>query len=361
MSTCLDLTDLRRRVAEEIDAELSRQRAVLAELGDDTTPLVDAVAALLHGGKRLRAAFCYAGYVAAGGRHEAAALRAATAMEFFQAGALLHDDVMDDSDVRRGAPSAHRTLASQHARLGWSGSSDRFGEAGAILAGDLCLVCSGEMFIGSGLPAEELTRATVHFDAMRTQLMGGQFLDVVTAARGWDHLDTPARVDQALRVIRYKSAKYSIEQPLLIGAAAGGADEEDLGYLSAYGLALGEAFQLRDDILGVYGDPGVTGKPAGDDLREGKATLLMAFALDRADAAQTTTLRQGWGRAGLDDTDVTAMREGIAATGAVERVEAEIERGRDEARQALERVRGLTDPGRATLIELIDEATARST
>src|SRR6478609_9235976 len=254
LSSPLDAGDLRARVQAAVDAEISTQAAVLAEIGDDLTPLVSAVSALLRGGKRLRAAFLYWGYRAGGGPDSDALVRAATSMEFFQAAALMHDDVMDDSDTRRGLPAAHRRLATEHTEHGWTGDGDRFGVAGAILAGDLCLTWTDELFATSGLPAVELDRARPVFDRMRTQLMGGQFLDVLESARGWDSLTTAERVERARRVIRYKSAKYTVEHPLLIGATAAGAGEADLAALSAYGLALGEAFQLRDDVLGVFGD-----------------------------------------------------------------------------------------------------------
>jgi geranylgeranyl diphosphate synthase, type I len=351
---------VRTRVQAEIDAELARQRQVLAPLGPDVTPVIDVVEALLRGGKRLRAAFCYLGYVAVGGRHEAAALRAATAMELFQAAALLHDDVMDDSDTRRGAPSAHRALAQLHKAAGWGGDADRFGHAGAVLAGDLCLVWTDEILATCGLPADELARARSEYDTMRTQLMGGQFLDVLVSARGWEGLSTAERLAQARQVIRFKSAKYSIEQPLLIGARAGGATQSDLAHLSAYGLDLGEAFQLRDDILGVYGDPGATGKPAGDDLREGKRTMLVGYALDSASPHDAAILTACLGRLDLTAAEIESLRAILTGSGAVQRVEERIDALVTSAAEHLARASGLTSEGAGILEELITITTARS-
>ncbi len=268
----LDRSSLRTRVQAVVDAEIAHQRTVLAPVGADLDPLVDAVASLLVGGKRLRAGFLYWGYRLAGRPDSDALVRMATAMELFQAAALLHDDVMDRSDTRRGRPTAHRALAARHRDAGWSGPSDRFGEGGAILAGDLCLQWTDELVATCGLPAADVARARTTFDTMRTQLMGGQYLDLLESARGWDGLGLEERVASVRRVVRYKSAKYTIEHPLLIGATAGGLPQPVLDELSRYGLALGEAFQLRDDVLGVFGDPERTGKPAGDDLREGKRT-----------------------------------------------------------------------------------------
>jgi geranylgeranyl diphosphate synthase type I len=356
----LDAADLRSRVQECVDAELASQSAVLAEVGPDTEQLLAAVRALLSGGKRLRAAFLYWGYRAAGQPDSPGLIRLATAMEFFQAAALIHDDVMDDSDTRRGLPAAHRALAARHNDEDWSGDADRFGVAGAILAGNLCLNWTEELFSTSGLPAEHLARGRAVFDRMRTQLMGGQFLDVVESARSWEGLTTAERVERASRVIRYKSAKYTIEHPLLIGATAGGASEPDLAALSRYGLDLGHAFQLRDDLLGVFGDPAATGKPAGDDLREGKRTVLIAHTLEGADERGRAVMDAGLGRTDLDAQGVEEMREVIVASGAVDAVEAEIARLADAARLSLKSTSGLAGEALDVLDALIDFSTARS-
>ncbi|QQS03017.1 MAG: polyprenyl synthetase family protein [Austwickia sp.] len=354
-----DLGAFRGRVQQRIDAEVAHQRGVLAELGDDMARLVDPIASLLAGGKRFRAAFAQVGYLACGGTADEAMLSVATAMELFQAAALLHDDVMDDSATRRGNATAHRALAAEHGTNGWTGDGDRFGVSGAILAGDLCLVWTDEMVATSGLPASELARARRVFDTMRTQLMGGQFLDVLVSARGWDGLDTTARVAQARDVVRYKSAKYTIEHPLLIGAQAAGVGEADAARLSAYGLALGEAFQLRDDVLGVFGDPATTGKPAGDDLREGKRTVLLALALDGLDDAGRARMLAGLGRPDLTADDVAELRDLVRRSGAPDRHEELIAAQVAAARAELAATTGLTEPGRAALADLIDLTTAR--
>jgi len=356
----MDTSDLPVRVQAAVDAEISSQSRILSEIGAELTPLVGAVRALLQGGKRLRAAFLYWGYRAGGGVDSGAVIRAATAMELFQAAALLHDDVMDDSDTRRGMPSAHRRLAAEHLAAGWSGSGDRFGVAGAILGGDLCLLWSDELFATSGLTTAELSRARPLFDRMRTQLMGGQFLDVLESVRGWDSQTTDQRVTRARRVIRYKSAKYTIEHPLLIGAAAADVSESDREALSLYGLDLGEAFQLRDDLLGVFGDPAHTGKPAGDDLREGKRTVLVALALDQASPSTTALFDKMLGAPDLDEPGVDQLRSTIVASGATERVEQMILDLSASARLALHSTTGLTKEGVEALDSLVDVSTARS-
>lgn len=360
MTSPLDLADLRARVQACLEDEITHQREVLAEVGPDVEDLLAAIAALVSGGKRLRAAFLYWGYRAAGGADSAALIRLASAMEFFQAAALIHDDVMDDSDTRRGMPAAHRALATHHAARSWGGDADRFGLAGAVLAGNLCLTWTDEMFATSGLPPEHLDRARAVFDRMRTQLMAGQFLDVVESVRPWDGLTSVDRVDRATHVIHYKSAKYTIEHPLLIGASAGGLRPDALDALAAYGLDLGHAFQLRDDLLGVFGDPGQTGKPAGDDLREGKRTVLVAHTLSRADAAGGETLTALLGRPDLSADQVDELRSIITVSGAVDAVEAEISALAASARAALARTEGLDPHGREVLDALIDISTSRS-
>lgn len=357
----LAATRLRERVQDELDADIVRQRVVLAELGEPMDLLVDAVARLLAGGKRLRAAFVYWGYRAMGGADSSGLVRMASAMELFQAAALLHDDVMDDSDLRRGRPTAHRTFSTQHGRAGWIGASDRFGHAAAILSGNLCLTWCDEMFAGCGLPAVEVGRARPTFDVMRTQLMGGQFLDMLEAAVGWETLTHAERMARCRTVIRYKSGQYSVQQPLLIGAHAAGAGEQVTAGLSEYGLALGEAFQLRDDLLGVFGDPGATGKPAGDDLREGKRTVLIAHAMNLAAPADVATLLGALGDPDLTDEQVQVCRTVLSDCGAVEATEAMVTDGAAAARRALHAIPGLTEEGREALDQLVDVTTARDT
>lgn len=347
------------RVQDVVDAELDRQRAVLAELGPDVEDLLDVTSALLGGGKRLRASFLTWGYCAVAGIDEHATpedvIRMASAMEFFQAAALIHDDVMDGSETRRGAPAAHVELAARHRKREWDGSAETFGLAGAVLAGNLCLTASDELMARAELP--DLRAAREVFAVMRTQLMAGQFLDVVESVRPWASLPASERLERADRVIRYKSAKYSVEQPLLIGAHAAQADSEQIGPLAAFGLDVGRAFQLRDDLLGVFGDPSVTGKPAGDDLREGKRTVLIAATLERVDRQDADRLMDGLG---TDDPDVVVgLQQIIAQSGAVDWVEQHISELTDGALFALNEAR-LSPDGHDALVRLAEQATQRT-
>ncbi len=359
----LQTENLRDRVDAVLAAFLERQASALAEVGPDCQELVDSVVELMRGGKRLRPAFCYWGWRGAGGEPSEAIVAAAASLELFQAAALIHDDLMDDSDLRRGRPAVHRRFAELHAQRGWLADGEQFGLAGAVLAGDMCLVWTDELFSASGMSVEQLAAGRVMFDRMRTELLGGQYLDVLTQARPAP--DPATAIARARQVIRFKSAKYTVEHPLLIGATLAGAGPALLAGYSEYGLALGEAFQLRDDVLGVFGDPQQTGKPAGDDLREGKRTVLVALAAQEASPAQADTLRRLLGDRRLDAEGVAALREVIVDTGAVDAVERLIEELADRAAGALaglERAAGPGDPGPAldVLNQLVVAATARA-
>ncbi len=345
---------LRERVEHVLATFLREREGLLVDISPRLEPAAGALRDfVLGGGKRLRPAFCYWGWRGAGGVDGEEIVVAATALELLQASALIHDDYMDGSDTRRGLPSVHRRFEAMHAEQGWNGSPAAFGAAAAILLGDLCLSFSDEMFCGCGLPAERVRAAKPLFDVMRAEVMAGQYLDVVEQAVGG------GSVERARTVIRFKAAKYTVERPLHIGAALAGAPPQLLAAYSAYGLPLGEAFQLRDDVLGVFGDPAETGKPAGDDLREGKRTVLVAMALERADARQRACLRDLLGEPLLDPAGVDELRSVIVATGALDRVEELIERGTADALAALDAAPIRDTRARTALADLAVAATTR--
>ncbi len=366
-SSRLDLDGLRSAVQDQLDAILAHHDGLLAAVGDDGGRLAEPIAKLLRGGKRLRAAFAYWGFLGAGGEPEdvggePALISLPTSLELFQAAALIHDDVMDASDTRRGQPSVHRQFATLHRVQGWMGDDVHFGAAGAILAGDLCLTWSDAALAGGGLPPDALARVRPVFDEMRTQLMAGQYLDMLTQAMPFDLPDEEAfeaAIARSRRVICFKSAKYSVEHPLLMGGALADAPKSLLTSYSDYGLAVGEAFQLRDDVLGVYGDPQETGKPAGDDLREGKRTVLVLLALQNADESAAAALRLGVGDHVLDADGVARLRTIIEETGALAAVETMIDDAVTRSRDALSTAQ-VTDEARVALGDLIDAATART-
>lgn len=348
-----DAEAVRERVSAALVEFVDEQVPTLISISKELEPIAEVLVRFIAGGKRLRPVLAWWGWRAAGGADDNAMIRAAASLELLQACALIHDDVMDGSDTRRGAPSAHRRQESLHQSNQWSGSAQAFGVASSILLGDLCLSWTDQLLFESGLESAALLRAKPILDATRTELMAGQYLDVVEQARADI---TPER---ALRVARYKSAKYTIERPLHLGAALADGPPDLITALSGYGLPLGEAFQLRDDVLGVFGDPQTTGKPAGDDLREGKQTYLVASALQTASSQQQRLLQTSLGRADLSDADIERLRELIVETGALARTEALIAESSDAALAALTQT-DLQNNSREVLEALAVAATRRS-
>jgi len=347
-----DPDGFRHRVRSALDGFLDEQAERLLPLGVDAARLVAEARTSVAGGKMLRASFCWWGHQAvAPPADEEAVVRACAALELLHASALVHDDYMDASDSRRGRPSAHRTFEHEHRAAGWRGDPEQYGASGAILLGDLLLTWSDELLRRCGLPPVAVAPALEVFDLCRTEVIAGQFLDVSAQARG------RADVDTAMTVLRYKSAKYSVERPLHLGAALAGGTPEQLADLSAFGLPLGEAFQLRDDLLGVFGDPATTGKPAGDDLVEGKRTVLVALTLDAAPAADAALLDGSLGTP-LSAEQVERLRAVIDASGAHAQVEAVIDELSGIALAALDRAR-IDDGARAALRGLASAATHR--
>jgi geranylgeranyl diphosphate synthase type I len=368
----LDVEQLRTRVQAVLDDVLAAQRAVLTEISTDLAPLVDVVVELLGSGKRLRAGFCYWGFRGARRAGVAdeltddgaddGAVRAAAALELFHAAALIHDDVMDDSDTRRGRATVHRRFERAHRDAGLRGAPDRHGAAAAVLAGDLCLSWADELLATCGLPPDAVARGRGVFDLMRTQVIGGQYLDLLEQAhtRTVQAAADGRLLGRAQTVLRYKSAKYTVEHPLLLGAALAGAPMPVRAAYSAFGLPLGEAFQLRDDLLGVFGDPARTGKPAGDDLREGKSTVLVAIAEQRATAQQRAVLAEQLGNPDLDADGEAAVHAVLRDTGAVAEVEQTIDALTDRACTALAAA-AVSAQARQVLGDLATAATRRET
>jgi geranylgeranyl diphosphate synthase type I len=346
--------DLRERIDAALHEFIAASAAELEAVGEELEPLAEVASRfVLDAGKRLRPAFCYWGARASGAPDSEPLVRAAASLELLQACALVHDDVIDRSATRRGRPSVHQQFAVLHHDRSWAGDSTGFGTATAILLGDLFLVWSEAMLRTSGLPTDALLRAAPVGDTMRVELMAGQYLDVVEQARGG------GSVERALRVARFKAAKYTVERPLHLGAAIAGAGAAPVTALSGYGVPLGEAFQLRDDLLGVFGDPAVTGKPAGDDLREGKRTVLIALAVEAASPRARQTIERLLGDSQLDNDGIMQLREAVTASGAAARVEAMIDERVGSALRSLER--GSLDPtATAAMVALATAATRRT-
>lgn len=306
-------------VIEQLRGYLRDRRAEAASIGSDydglTACLEDFV---LSGGKRLRPAFAYWGWRAVSDADvDSSALLLFGALELLHASALVHDDVIDSSATRRGRPTAHVQFADLHRSRGWRGGSEQFGISAAILLGDLALCWADDIVADVDLPADARRRVRRVWADIRTEVLGGQYLDIVAEASAAESIDS------ALAVNTYKTASYTVTRPLQLGVAAA-ADRPDVQALfHDVGNELGVAFQLRDDVLGVFGDPAVTGKPSGDDLRSGKRTVLLATALELADAsdlAAASLLRDRVGTT-LSDSEVVELRNVIDGVGALAAVE----------------------------------------
>ncbi len=306
-------TGLRRTVLSRVSEFVADRCAdALGACGADVAG--DILIEFVDGGKCLRSTFMYLGWLC-GEPASDAALSAAASLELLHAFALLQDDVMDDSASRRGRPAAHVQFAAWHRRRRLSGSARRFGESAAILLGDLCLIWAEQMLRDSGLKQQHLRRAWSRYDAMRTELAWGQLADLTIDVR-----DLPT-LEAVFEVARRKSGNYTVRRPLEIGAAMAGCDEQLLAALGDYGCAIGEAFQLRDDILGVFGSPAATGKPNSGDLIERKATSLVVAAHELANPSTRLQFRELMTADRLDDSALDHWRNLIVATGAVEWIE----------------------------------------
>lgn len=333
MTSSVDDPEFETQVGHTLVEFVDRQREVFAGMGPDLVELADAALSFVVGGKRLRPRFCFAGWLVAGGDpHESSIVAAAASLEWLQGSALVHDDLMDGSDTRRGRPSVHRAFEARHREEGREGDPAGFGASVAVLLGDLMLSWCDEMMttaiLDSPTLAPHVRGARRYLDLCKTEVVGGQFLDVIGQTR------PSTSVEEAMRIIRFKTAKYTVERPLHMGAALAGADASLIAGLTDVALPLGEAFQLRDDVLGVFGDPSVTGKPAGDDLREGKRTVLVARAHELTDSAGRTLLAEALGTS----DGIGPLTQLIESSGALAAVEADISRLESQADIAIDRL-----------------------
>ncbi|WP_163702264.1 bifunctional (2E,6E)-farnesyl/geranyl diphosphate synthase [Mycolicibacterium sarraceniae] len=347
-------------VTDQLRGYLAGRRADAAYIGTDYDGLIAALEDfVLRGGKRVRPAFAYWGYRAVTAEPDASVddgiLLLFSALELLHACALVHDDVIDDSATRRGWPTAHVHFTDLHRSRGWRGSPEQFGRSAAILLGDLSLVWADDIVAAVDLSADGRRRVQRVWSDIRTEVLGGQYLDIVAESSGAESIES------AMNVNTFKTASYTISRPLQLGAAAA-ADRPDVqSIFHELGTDLGVAFQLRDDVLGVFGDPAVTGKPSGDDLRSGKRTVLLAEAVERAtatDAGAAERLRAGIGTE-LTDADVRQLCDVIESVGALAAVEARIELLTNRALGLLGSA-PINAPAKAGLTELARLAANRS-
>jgi geranylgeranyl diphosphate synthase type I len=318
--------ELASTVTDQLREYLRNRRTDAAYIGTDYAELTAALEEfVLRGGKRLRPAFAYWGWRAVADPVSdpvaPSILRLFSALELLHACALVHDDVIDASATRRGLPTVHRLFADKHRRNNWHGSSEQFGLSAAILLGDLALVWADDIVATTDLPVDAQQRVRRVWSAIRTEVLGGQYLDIVAESSGAES------VASAMTVNIYKTASYTISRPLQFGAAAAADRPDVLAAFHELGTNLGVAFQLRDDVLGVFGNPAITGKPSGDDLRSGKRTVLLAEAVERAekvDPVAAKLLRTSIGTE-LSDGQVKELCLVIESVGALAAVEERID------------------------------------
>ena len=330
------LDELRSMIDEELGAFLSARRAALPEGG----LLLDEIERLVRaGGKRLRPSFCYWGARAGGSQHGPEIVKAAASLELLHTFAIVHDDIMDRSDERRGEPTVHQ----------------KHGNEVALLVGDLALVLADELFFTAGFQADVTLRAFTAYSRMRQEVIVGQFLDVDAS----DKRDVDVALARRIAVL--KSGRYSVQEPLLIGALLADASKRTIEDLTTFGEPVGEAFQLRDDLLGLFGDRSSIGKSTDSDIREGKRHLLYAFTRELLDGPDRDFFLARWGAgADLDDAEVERLRHLVADSGAKERAETHLASLRDRSGQVLERME-IPPEAKEALRNLSARATHRTT
>lgn len=336
--------------------------ALLSQIDELSTSLPDDPAfddfvgelrGVIHaGGKRLRPEFCKWGYLAGGGDDLDALVPVAAALEFVHMCALVHDDVMDNAGMRRGRPTTQVSFARIHAERGWPGDADAFGRSAAILIGDLAFVLADRMMITASFPFERVAAAYRQYTEMRVEVTAGQFLDLVESRRH------SAQTEVALTVAELKTSRYTVERPLLVGAALNDPDAGLGEALSRYGRPLGLAFQLRDDLLGAFGDETHTGKPVGGDFREGKQTYLLARTREAAGPAELEQLDALVGNAALDAADVAQIQQIVIESGARDDTEAIVEKLSDEAIAVLHTPGSPVEPEAAAGLETLARSVA---
>ncbi|MFI1200204.1 polyprenyl synthetase family protein [Streptomyces sp. NPDC020883] len=354
--TPLDLKSLRRDVDAALHQFLQGKTAAAAarNLPDQAARTLEEF--LSAGGKRLRPVLCALGWQAATGTPPPKpVVRVAASLEMFHAFRLIHDDIIDDRAARRGAPTVHRTLATRHTAHHPEPLAERLGSSCALLIGSLALTWSDEILHTAGLTSSQLLAVLPVLDVMHTEVIYGEYLDVT--ATGHPTVD----LDRALAIVRYKTAKYTCERPLHIGAVLGGARPSLLRELTGYAQPLGEAFQLRDDLLGVFGDPKATGRSRLEDLRAGKHTMLLTLALRDASPAHAAVLRRLIGNPHLTEADATQIRNILTVTGARAHVEGMIHERRERVLRQLGTAHAIHPEAQDALRRLAEATTRRTT
>src|SRR3989344_3332312 len=338
-----------------LNAYLDEKIAEASKIHPETTVLGEEIRRFVAaGGKRVRPAFAYSAYVASSGRSFEAILYASAALELLHAFALIHDDIIDKADLRRGEPSVHKAFEYFHKNRKFKGSSQKFGIDTAILVGDLALSFADELLNTAPFPAERIRRAKNYYDLMKKQVIYGEYLDVLAPNKGG------VSEKDLLTILEYKTAKYTIERPLHIGAALAGSDEENFKVFTDYGVPLGQAFQIQDDIMGTFSSEGKIGKPVDSDLKEGKQTLLVIKAYEFSKGKDRQMLRKVICNKKAVQENIEKARDIIRNSGSLEYSQKLSSRLIDHAKQVIYQAK-LVDEGRAYLLEAADYLLTRST
>ncbi len=327
---------------------LEEKKKEATEINPEAAALVDEIIRFsLNGGKRVRPAFVYSGYVASGGRAHDSILYACMAVELLHVFALMHDDIIDNSDLRRNQLTTHKQFEKTHQQRKLQGNPKEYGLSSAILAGDLALSFAEEVLTSAPFPQERLRRARYFFDQMKTQVIYGEYLDVLGGYK------KSLTEDEVLQILEYKTAKYTVERPLHIGAMLAGADYKVLETFTAYGIPFGQAFQMQDDIVGTFGSEDEIGKPNDSDIKEGKKTLLLAKALERANTRQKKLLTKVVGNKQSSKEEIDQVGKIMKATGAYDYCIKLSMRLLEQSRQALSGVK-LSSEGSDYLLAAVD-------
>jgi geranylgeranyl diphosphate synthase type I len=338
-----------------LDAFLNEKISEASRIHPEVVVLAEEVRRFVAtGGKRVRPAFSYSAYIASGGRSLEAILYASAALELLHAFALIHDDIIDKADLRRGEPSVHRVFEYFHKNRRFSGSSKKFGVDTAILAGDLALAFADELLNTAPFPAERIRRAKGYFDLMKKQVIQGEYLDVLIPVK------RQVSEEDVLKMLEYKTAKYTVERPLHIGAALAGAEEEDLQVYSVYGIPLGQAFQIQDDVMGTFSSEKAIGKPADSDLKEGKQTMLIVKAYEFSNRSEMKILDKVVGNSQASNEDIEAARDIISGCGSLDYSQELSYELINRAKEAISAAK-LVEEGRNYLLEAADYLLTRST
>ena len=338
-----------------LNAYLDEKLAEAGKIHPEATVLVEEIRRFVAaGGKRVRPAFAYAAYTASGGRSLEAIIYASASLELLHAFALIHDDIIDNSDLRRGKPTVHKVFEDFHKRRNLKQGSKKFGLSVAILAGDLALSFADELLNTAPFPSERIRRAKQYYDLMKKQVIYGQYLDVLVP------LKKEVTEKDILTILEYKTAKYTIERPLHIGAALAGADEDNLTIFSAYGIPLGQAFQIQDDIMGTFSTKAKIGKPVDSDIKEGKQTMLIVKAFEFSNKAQKNFLESILGNANATERDIEEAREIIRNSGSLTYSQELSNKLIKRAKRSVEKEK-FEDEGKKFLLEAADYLLTRST